>query len=126
MSDAMFLCRNARRFLDTAKVSMRPSDNQIYFLAISIELSLKAYLRLAGWSDDDTRLLVRHDLRKASEYAAALGLDVPQADCVKVISSHYATGGFRRPPSITWQRSFVRATTTHAITLNNRVARCLS
>lgn len=111
--------------MDTAKVSMLPNDNQIYFLAISIELSLKAYLRLAGWSDDDTRLLVRHDLRKASENAAALGLDVPQADCVKVISSRYATGGFRRPPSITWRRSFVRATTAHAITLNNRVARCI-
>ena len=125
MSEAVFLCRNARHFLDSARASMLPSDNRIYYLAISIELSLKAYLRLAGWSDDDTRLLVRHDLAKASDFAAALGLDVPEADCLKLIGPRYAKGGFRHPPSINWAPSFVRATTTHALALNDRVARCL-
>lgn len=125
MSDAFFLCRNARCFLANARLPMLSSDCRIYYLAISIELSLKAYLRLAGWSDDDTRLLVRHDLIKASELATALGLNVPKADGVAVISSRYANGGFRHPPSIEWGRSFVRTTTSHALTLNNRVARCL-
>ncbi len=125
MSDASFLCRNARSFFAISRLPTLSSDDRIYYLAISIELSLKAYLRLAGWSDDDTRLLVRHDLTKASQFAAALGLDVREADCVKAISSRYASGGFRHPPSIKWERSFVRAMTFHALTLNNRVARCL-
>lgn len=125
MSDALFLCRNARSFLASARLPMLSSDGRIYYLAISMELSLKAYLRLAGWSDEDTRVLVRHDLTKASELAAALGLNIPEADCVAVISSRYANGGFRHPPSINWGRSFVRAATSHALTLNNHVARCL-
>lgn len=125
MSDALFLCRNARSFLACSGLPTLSSDDRIYYLAISIELSLKAYLRLAGWSDDDTRLLVRHDLTKASQFAGALGLDAPEAECVKVISSRYVNGGFRRPPSIKWGRPFVRATTSHALALNNRVARCL-
>ena len=125
MSDALFLCRNARSFFASARLPTLSSDDRIYHLAISIELSLKAYLRLAGWSDDDTRLLVRHDLTKATQFAAALGLDVPESECVKVISSRYVNGGFRRPPSIKWGRSFVRATTSHALALNDRVARCL-
>ena len=125
MSSALFLCRNARSFFASSGLPTLTSDDRIYYLAISIELSLKAYLRWAGWSDDDTRLLVRHDLTKASQFAAALGLDVPEAECVKVISSRYVNGGFRRPPSIIWGRPFVRATTSHALALNDRVARCL-
>lgn len=125
MSDVLFLCRNARSFFANARLPTLSSDDRIYYLAISIELSLKAYLRLAGWSDHDTRLLVRHDLTKASQFAAALGLDVPEADCVKVISSRYANGGFRHPPSIKRGQPFVRAATSHALALNNRVARCL-
>lgn len=125
MSDALFLCRNARSFFASARLPTLSSDDRIYYLAISIELSLKAYLRLAGWSDDDTRLLVRHDLTKASQFAAALGLDVPVAECVKVISSRDVNGRLRHAPSIKWGRPFVRATTSHALALNNRVARCL-
>lgn len=125
MADASFLCHNARRFLDVATLPAVLNDHRVYYLAISIELSLKAYLRHAGLSDDQTRLMVRHNLVKGSELAAALGLDVPMTNCVPVLGRHYATGGFRRAASLQWPRLFVRAATSYALTLNDRVARCL-
>jgi hypothetical protein len=56
--------RNARGFLEGAEDGRFPEITR-YFLAIAIELSLKAYLLHRGISDDWNRIHIRHDLRKA-------------------------------------------------------------
>lgn len=128
--DALFLCRNARSFFNVpTRAGIIDSDQRLYFVAISIELSLKAYLRRAGMSDDETRKLVRHDLFKASRLAASLGLDLPEvshAAVVRIIGPRYASGGFRRPPSIHWPPLFVGVASFNAFDLNERVSRCLA
>jgi hypothetical protein len=128
--DAFFLCRNARMFYDLpVSTTTLDSDQRLYFLAISIELSLKAYLRHTGMTDDETRQLVRHDLSKAFMIAAERGLDPPkriETEMIEVISRRYATGGFRRPPTCVWPRAFVKAASALAVSLNTRVELCLA
>ena len=128
--DARFLCQNARDFYRLpVGTSALDSDQSLYFLAISIELSLKAYLRHTGMTDDETRRLVRHDLSKASRFAAERGFDPPmliETEMIEVISRRYASGGFRRPSACFWPRAFVKAATALAVDLNMRVDLCLA
>jgi HEPN domain-containing protein len=129
--EALFLCRNASSFLDASRralVTDDDGDQRIYFVAISIELSLKAYLRRAGMTDEETRRLVRHDLFKASRLAAALGLDLIQPTHTAIIHSigrRYGNGGFRRLPAVCWPSHFVATASLHAADLNQRVRTCL-
>ena len=123
-SDPAFLCDNARGFCDSAAGE---NDSRLYFLAISIELSLKAFLRHAGWNDDDTKRL-GHNIMKASTLARSLGLDVPRMshrDILPTMSLTYSCGGFRRWPFRTWPDSWVEVATAYAIELNERVSICV-
>lgn len=128
--DVLFLCENARNFYRLpVSTTALDSDQSLYFLAISIELSLKAYLRHAGMTDDETRQLVRHDLSKASQFATERGFDPPkliETEMIEIISRRYASGGFRRPPTCVWPRAFVKAATALAVDLNMRVDLCLA
>jgi hypothetical protein len=128
--EALFLCRNASSFLDAGgrAPAVDDRDQRLYFVAISIELSLKAYLRRAGMTDEETRRLVRHDLFKASRLAASLGLDLLQPThtaIIHTIGRRYATGGFRRLPAVRWPSDFVAIASLHAADLNQRVRTCL-
>lgn len=128
--DARFLCQNARDFyrlpIGTAAFD---NDQCLYFLAISIELSLKAYLRHTGMTDDETRQLVRHDLSKASRFATERGFDPPtliEIEMIEVISRRYASGGFRRLPTCVWPRAFMKTAMALTVDLNTRVNLCLA
>jgi len=127
--DALFLCQNAREFYRLPVSATLGHDQSLYFLAISIELSLKAYLRHTGMTDDETRQLVRHDLSKGFRFAVERGFDPPElieTEMIEVISRRYACGGFRRPPTCVWRCAFVKAATAFAVDLNMRVALCLA
>jgi HEPN domain-containing protein len=50
-------------------------DNARHFMAIAVELALKAYLLHRGISDDWNRIHVRHDLTKALKSAKRAGFD---------------------------------------------------
>ena len=67
-------CRNAAGF-HRAAVGSRASlpEGSFHFLAIAIELSLKAYLLHRGVSDDWNRIHIRHDLHKALDCARRAG-----------------------------------------------------
>lgn len=66
--------RNAAGFHQGAEaVLTRHHEGGRYFLAIAIELALKAYLLDRGISDDWNRVYLRHDLVKALRYARRAG-----------------------------------------------------
>lgn len=66
--------RNAAGFHQGAEaVLTRHPEGSRYFLAIAIELALKAYLLDRGISDNWNRVYLRHDLVKALRYARRAG-----------------------------------------------------
>lgn len=66
--------RNAAGFHQGADaVLARHPEGSRYFLAIAIELALKAYLLDRGISDNWNRVYLRHDLVKALRYARRAG-----------------------------------------------------
>jgi hypothetical protein len=66
--------RNARSFWNgTDELVPQFPDGARHFLAIAIELALKAYLLHRGISDDWNRIHVRHDLLKALKSARRAG-----------------------------------------------------
>lgn len=66
--------RNAAGFHQGAEtVLTRHPEGARYFLAIAIELALKAYLLDRGISDDWNRVYLRHDLVKALRCARRAG-----------------------------------------------------
>ena len=71
--------RNAAGFHQGAEaVLTRHHEGARYFLAIAIELALKAYLLDRGISDDWNRVYLRHDLVKALRFARRAGFtDAP-------------------------------------------------
>ena len=62
--------RNAAGFHEAAEAALpRHPEATRYFLAIAIELALKAHLLHRGISDDWNRVYLRHDLSKALRFA---------------------------------------------------------
>lgn len=93
---AQVLARNAQAFKEMAQAGgSEINGSRPYFLAIAIELALKAYLLQRGISDDWNRIHLRHDLNKALRCARMAGLrhlpdGLPQLTCT--LSPLYASG----------------------------------
>lgn len=93
---AQALAGNARAFKEMAQTANSEMDgSRAYFLAIAIELALKAYLLQRGISDDWNRIHLRHDLNKALRCARMAGLrhlpdGLPQL--ITALSPLYASG----------------------------------
>ena len=80
--------RNAERFWHGAdELVPRFPDGARHFLAIAIELALKAYLLHRGISDDWNRIHVRHDLRKALKSAKRAGFDGAPPELAKIAAA---------------------------------------
>ena len=68
--------RNAAGFHEAAEAALpRHAEVTRYFLAIAIELALKAHLLHRGISDDWNRIYLRHDLSKALRFARRAGFN---------------------------------------------------
>ncbi len=124
-SDALFFCSNGRRWCawpvgdDTF-----PAEIIFYGLVISVELSLKALLLLAGASDDDNRRRIGHDLAKALTAAAEAGLPPPSSTITKLITivhPHYMLGGFQRLVRDDWPIGFAPSAIRAAQELNSQI-----
>lgn len=91
--------RNARGFHAMAWTDDdRVSPQSAYHSAIAIELGLKAYLLHRGFSDDWTRVWLRHDLRKALRCVRMLGFEgVPDGigELAAVLGPLYGSGALR-------------------------------
>lgn len=93
---AQVLAGNARAFREKAQAGNSEIDGfRAYYLAIAIELALKAYLLQRGITDDWNRIHLRHDLNKALRCARMAGLHhlpdgLPQL--VAALSPLYASG----------------------------------
>lgn len=85
--------RNAAGFHQGAEaVLTRHHEGARYFLAIAIELALKAYLLDRGISDDWNRVYLRHDLVKALRYARRVGFTAAPAklpELAALLSPYY-------------------------------------
>ena len=96
---ARAFAHNARAFhamawTDDDRVAARSA----YHSAIAIELGLKAYLLHRGFSDDWTRVWLRHDLSKALRCVRMLGFEaVPGgiAELAAVLGPLYGCGALR-------------------------------
>jgi hypothetical protein len=93
---AQALAGNARAFKEMAQAGdSEINGSRSYFLAIAIELALKAYLLQRGITDDWNRIHLRHDLLKALRCARMAGLrhlpdGLPQLTAA--LSPLYASG----------------------------------
>ena len=68
--------RNAAGFHEAAEAALqRHPEATRYFLAIAIELALKAHLLHQGISDDWNRVYLRHDLSKVLRFARRAGVN---------------------------------------------------
>ena len=68
--------RNAAGFHEAAEAALpRHPEATRYFLAIAIELALKAHLLHRGISDDWNRVYLRHDLSKVLRFARRAGFN---------------------------------------------------
>lgn len=96
---AIAFARNARGFhamawTDDDRVGVQTS----YHSAIAIELGLKAYLLHRGFSDEWTRVRLRHDLSKALRCVRMLGFKgVPDgiAELAAILGPLYGSGALR-------------------------------
>ncbi len=86
--------RNATGFHQGAEaVLTRHPEGARYFLAIAIELALKAYLLDRGISDDWNRVYLRHDLVKVLRFARRAGFtDAPAKllELAALLSPYYS------------------------------------
>lgn len=91
--------RNARAFHEMGQAALgRSGGSSAYYLAIAIELGLKAYLLHRGFSDDWTRVWLRHDLSKALRCVRMLGFEaIPEgiAELAAVLGPLYGCGALR-------------------------------
>lgn len=96
---AIAFARNARAFHTMAWTDDdRVGAQSAYHSAIAIELGLKAYLLYRGFSDDWTRVWLRHDLSKALRCVRMLGFkEVPNgiAALAAVLGPLYGSGALR-------------------------------
>ena len=92
--------RNARAFHEMGQAARgRSGGSSAYYLAIAIELGLKAYLLHRGITDQWNRVHIRHDLTKALRGARMAGLrNIPQGiqEMAEVLSPLYASGALSR------------------------------
>lgn len=90
------LLKNAAGFLAGAQ-HLSPDDRHsreilLHQIACAIELSLKSFLQSRGWSDEQCRLEIRHDLAKALDAAEKLGFRPSYPDLhpfVAILSPYY-------------------------------------
>lgn len=96
---AIAFARNARAFHTMAWTDDdRVGAQSAYHSAIAIELGLKAYLLHRGFSDDWTRVWLRHDLSKALRCVRMLGFNVVPngiAELAAVLGPLYGSGSLR-------------------------------
>lgn len=92
--------RNARAFHEMGQAAWnRSGGSTAYYLAIAIELGLKAYLVHRGIADQWNHIHLRHDLTKALRCARMAGLkDIPEGiqEMVELLSPLYASGALSR------------------------------
>jgi hypothetical protein len=71
----------------------------------ALETSLKAYLLANGWSEDQIRTQIGHDLNRAWTHAESSGLSLPSATppdwCDKLNKAHASPYLLRYPPTNT-------------------------
>jgi len=92
--------RNARAFHEMGQAARgRSGGSSAYYLAIAIELGLKAYLLHRGITDQWNRVHIRHDLTKALRCARMAGLrKIPEGihEMAEVLSPLYASGALSK------------------------------
>ena len=106
--------RNAAGFHETAEAALpRHPEATRYFLAIAIELALKAHLLHRGISDDWNRVYLRHDLSKALRFARRAGFNgAPAAlpQLAALLGPYYQVHAISRMPpevvaSVCWSQA---------------------
>ncbi|USQ97338.1 hypothetical protein [Caulobacter sp. RL271] len=106
--------RNAAGFHEAAETAQdRHPEVTRYFLAIAIELALKAYLLDRGISDNWNRVYLRHDLSKALRFARRAGFNgAPAAlpELAALLSPYYQIHAISQMPpevvaSVCWSRA---------------------
>lgn len=106
--------RNAERFFSgTDEILPLFPDSARHFMAIAVELALKAYLLHRGISDDWNRIHVRHDLTKALKSATRAGFKGAPPGLAKIavaLSPYYKTHTLPQMPaeileSIDWMEA---------------------
>lgn len=97
---AAAFCKNARSFHAMARSQRdRHGGASAYYLAIAIELGLKAYLLHRGITDQWNRVHLRHDLSKALKCVRRAGLkDIPDGirELADFLGPLYASGALSR------------------------------
>ena len=90
------LLENAAGFLAGARHLSRDGRHSreilLHHIACAIELSLKSFLQSRGWSDEQCRLEIRHDLTKALDAAEGLGFRPSYPDLhslLAILSPYY-------------------------------------
>lgn len=76
----------AEVFLDNAEGFLWAADYDhvvsgeaaLQSICVALDLALKAYLIGYGWTDDQTRRLIRHNLPRAVQHATRLGFVIPK------------------------------------------------
>jgi hypothetical protein len=113
---SMGISRTARKFFEAAEILRSEKDKTFaptYFcICQSIELSLKAFLRGSGYTDNDLRK-IGHDLEESVGQARAAGLDdhfkfsAEDYAAIRQINAHYkgkdlqyTKSGFRSFPHV--------------------------
>lgn len=97
---AATFCENARSFHGMARIQRdRDGGASTHYLAIAIELGLKAYLLHRGITDTWNRVHLRHDLSKALKCVRRAGLkDIPHgiSELADLLGPLYASGALSR------------------------------
>lgn len=127
---ARHLIDTAQHFLQSAVADFGPmtTEHRYYWTAISIELALKAWLCLHGFTDDRLRRTVGHDLAIARNLAENKGLSFPDAaePVLALVHPFYMQGGFRRPNDVEWPAALLAQTlpflTTFYGTISDAIA----
>ncbi|MHA3795506.1 PIN domain-containing protein [Sphingomonas sp. YL-JM2C] len=111
---ARHLIDTAQHFLQSAVPDFGPmtTEHRYYWTAISIELALKAWLSLLGFTDGQLRQTVGHDLAIARSLAENNGLPLPDAiePVLALVHPFYMQGGFRRPNDVEWPAALLTQT----------------
>ncbi|WP_425998221.1 hypothetical protein [Caulobacter sp. DWR1-3-2b1] len=106
--------RSAAGFHEAAEAALpRHPEATRYFLAIAIELALKAHLLHRGISDDRNRVDLRHDLTKAQRFARRAGFKgAPAAlpELAALLGPYYQVHAISQMPpkaiaSVRWSRA---------------------
>lgn len=106
--------RNAAGFHEAAEAALpRQAEVTRYFLAIAIELALKAHLLHRGISDDWNRVYLRHDLNEALRFARRAGFNCAPAalpELAALLGPYYQVYAISRIPpeaiaSVCWSQA---------------------